>query len=132
MNEPAIPPHAFVHFMNKKAADHPNSDWSREFPYKSGASLIHTGSEKDVGWGIEIQEGPNLLLFTLLSLAALGLSILVAVLVSRSTNAQTGVAVGAWMTSVQAISSRCYCSDGQKMLTGVTDVGYRQPGGSSL
>lgn len=62
--------------------DHPNRTWLKRFPCNLETSILHTGAEGEEGWGIEIQEGPNMFVFTLSRNAALVLSMVVGELVS--------------------------------------------------
>ncbi len=78
--------------------------WVKKFPYRLDLSLRDNGTPQEVGWGIEIEEGPNMLLFSLISLALVLSNGLVAGTYGALMKAPaTGIAIGSWLTAVQAL-----------------------------
>ena len=58
----------------------------------------------NIAWGVEIKEGPNMRVFSLLSLAALLLSgVAAAVFTVLTKDLQSGITFGAWPSTIQDI-----------------------------
>ena len=78
--------------------------WGPRLPKKTGVSLAHGSEPLAEGWGIQIQERPHWALLTTLMFIFLLLSGLVAGIYSwRTGDHQTGVAIGAWLATVQTM-----------------------------
>ncbi len=75
--------------------------WGERLPWKVGPSLVVPMSQ---GWGIQLEESPDWPLFFALMFLILLMSGLVAGIYAWQTkDHQTGVAIGAWLTTVQAM-----------------------------
>jgi hypothetical protein len=104
MDEPPMPPNIFMHYFTKNTAAHNELLWCKRFPQKLGDSLICSPNKLAVGWGVEIEESPNFVLFSAGMVFALLLSGLAAGLSGYyMEDKATGVAVGAWLTAVQTM-----------------------------
>lgn len=104
MDEPVMPPDTFMHHLTKITEAHNEFIWCQRFPQKLGDSLICSPNKLAVGWGVEIAEGPNFLLFSAGMVIALLLSGLVAGLSGfYMKDKATGVAIGAWLTALQTM-----------------------------
>ncbi|SCV40311.1 uncharacterized protein FFB14_07450 [Fusarium fujikuroi] len=90
----------FFHHFYSPASKHPYAFWGLRLPRKLGPKL----GPMTQGWGIHLEESPDWSLFTLLMFILLLLSGLVAGLYSwRTGDHQSGIAIGAWLTTVQAM-----------------------------
>jgi hypothetical protein len=90
----------FFHYFYAPRSHPPDVFWSARLPWKVGPAL----KPGETGWGIHIQESLNWSLFAALMCAFLLLSGTVAGIYAwKMEDAQTGVAIRAWLTSVQAM-----------------------------
>ena len=104
MDEPPIDARTFNHYFHKPHVADEAATWIRRFPQLLDASLFWRDEKLAKGWGIEITEDRNWTLFICVNVAALFISGAVAGLYSYSaSDRQTGVAIGAWLTVVQAL-----------------------------
>ena len=104
MDEPPMPPAIFLHYFSKVTAAHNQALWTTRFPHKLNESIFFSPKPLAEGWGIEIAEGPNWLLFSIVMFVALLLSGLAAGLYGQSMkDPATAVAIGSWLTAVQAL-----------------------------
>jgi len=100
MDEPPIDSRTFLHHFYASETDHPDLMWGSRLPWKLGPSL----GPMDKGWGILLEERPDWPLFAALMFPFVLLSGLVAGIYSWKTgDNQTGVAIGAWLTTVQTL-----------------------------
>jgi len=100
MELPPMDSRVFFHHFYAPESQHPDVFWSERLPWKVGPAL----RPKDDGWGIHLKESPNWPLFAALMCFLLFLSGAVAGIYSwKMEDAQTGVAIGAWLTSVQVM-----------------------------
>lgn len=98
---PPIDSRIFFHYFYAPASKHPDSLWGSRLPWKLGPSLGPMAQ----GWGIHLEERPDWPLFAAFMFLFLLVSGLVAGIYSWKTgDNQTGVAIGAWLTTVQATS----------------------------
>jgi len=99
IDEPSMHYWTFLHHFYSPASEHPDILWGPRLPRKLGPSL----TPMNQGWGIHLEEGPDWVLFTVLNLIFLLVSGGIAGIYSWKTkDSQTGVAIGAWLTAVQA------------------------------
>jgi hypothetical protein len=106
MDEPPMPSNLFIHYFNKNTTAHNEAIWSTRFPIKLQESLFYTRKPLTEGWGIEITEGPNWLIFCTVMVIVLVLSGVIAIIYVQFTGDKpTGVAIGAWLTAVQAMAA---------------------------
>jgi hypothetical protein len=90
----------FLHHFYGPISPHPDVLWSERLPWKVGPAL----QPKDYGWGVYLEESPDWPLFAALMCLLLLLSAAIAGIYAwKMEDAQTGVAIGAWLTSVQAL-----------------------------
>lgn len=57
---------SFLHYLTKPSDAHKTEWWGPSFPLKAGESLLRSGKPRTPGWGVEIEEGPNLTLLNIL------------------------------------------------------------------
>ena len=104
MDEPSMPPNTFIHYFTKVTDAHNDALWVRRFPHRLKESIFYSPKPLAEGWGIEIAEGPNWLLFSIIMLLALLVSGTTAGLYGYfMKDTATGVAIGSWLTAVQAL-----------------------------
>ncbi|MCJ1383714.1 hypothetical protein MMC17_006828 [Xylographa soralifera] len=104
MDEPPMPADEFMHYFNTPAEAHPNRAWTRRFPQKLQNSLLFSTELLAPGWAIEITEGPNWLLVCVYNFIGVFVSGFVAgVYAVVKQDNTTGVAIGAWLTALQAL-----------------------------
>ncbi|RYN19941.1 hypothetical protein AA0112_g10905 [Alternaria arborescens] len=100
MEMPPMDSQVFFHHFYASKSKHPDVFWSERLPWKVGPAL----KPKDNGWGIHLEESPNWALFAMLMCLLLSLSGIIAGIYGwKMEDAQTGVAIGAWLTSVQVM-----------------------------
>lgn len=105
MDEPPMPSNVFIHYFTKITEAHTEPIWSSRLPVKLQESLYYSRKPLTEGWGIEILEGPNWLLFCFVMVLILLFSGAVAVICSHYTaDKPTGIAIGAWLTAVQTMA----------------------------
>ncbi|CVL07632.1 uncharacterized protein FMAN_14509 [Fusarium mangiferae] len=96
----------FFHHFYSPASKHPYAFWGMRLPRKLGPKL----GPMTQGWEIHLEERPDWSLFTLLMFILLLLSGLIAGLYSwRTGDHQSGIAIGTWLTSVQAMGITALC-----------------------
>lgn len=105
MDKQPIDPGTFRHYLKYPHSPNTSQAFIKQFPQLTDVSLSFHGAEDGYGWGIEITEQRNPLLFAVCNIISLLLSGVVAVIYARcmKDNA-TGVAIGAWLTAVQTIA----------------------------
>ncbi|KAF7672560.1 hypothetical protein GT037_009591 [Alternaria burnsii] len=97
---PPMNSRVFFHHFYAPKSHHPDVFWSERLPWKVGPAL----GPKEIGWGIHFEENPDWPLFAALMCLLLLLSGAVAGIYGwKMKDAQTGVAIGAWLTSVQVM-----------------------------
>lgn len=90
----------FIHFFYDHESYYSAHPWSEVLPWKVGPAL----GSGDYGWGIHLEDCPNRPLLAALTFVVLILSGAAAGIYAwLMKDAQTGVAIGAWLTSVQAM-----------------------------
>jgi hypothetical protein len=100
MDAPPMDSRTFLHHFYAPEALHPDVIWSERLPWKVGPAL----EPKAHGWGIHLEERPNWPLFAALMCVLLLLSGVVAGIYGwKMGDAQTGFAIGTWLTSVQVM-----------------------------
>jgi len=90
----------FMHYFYLPASSHPEIMWGPRLPRKLGSSL----GPQAQGWGIQLVERPDWSLFS----ALMGVLVLLSGAVGgiyawRTNDHATGVAIGTWLTAVQAL-----------------------------
>ena len=105
IDEPPMHTNTFMHyFYFSDASKHATSLWGPRLPRKLGYPLTSCAEPLAQGWGVEIQEQPHWAMFATLMFLLLILSGLVAGTYCLKTgDHQTGIAIGAWLTSVQTM-----------------------------
>ena len=105
MDEPPMPTNVFMHYFYSSTPEkHWDNLWGERFPQKLKTSILFSNDPLVVGWGIQITDGPNWFLLCLLMLLCLLISGIVAgVYAHFAKDNQTGVAIGSWLTAVQAL-----------------------------
>jgi hypothetical protein len=97
-------PEIFMHFFSKVTLAHNEAIWTTRFPQKLDNSLFYGAKPLTVGWGIQIAEGPNWLLFSTCMLIALLISGAVAALYGHfAKDIPSGITIGTWLTAVQGL-----------------------------
>ena len=104
MDEPPIDRRTFNHYFHKPHWADSSETWIRRFPQLVDSSLYYGNEKLAKGWGVEITEDRNWTVFV-------GVNLLVMVICGGFAGVfarvvgdpQTGVAVGAWATAVQAL-----------------------------
>lgn len=105
MDEPPMDKRLFNHYFHKLHLADTSATWIRRFPQLSDTSLFYGQEKLAKGWGIEITEDRNWMLFTCANILALIVSGTVAGISAWSMgDKQTGVAIGAWLTAVQTLT----------------------------
>ncbi|KAB2099085.1 hypothetical protein AG0111_0g12615 [Alternaria gaisen] len=100
MNVRPMDSRVFFHHFYAPETEHPDVFWSERLPWKVGPAL----RPKDNGWGIHLGESPDWPLFAASMCLLLLLSGVVAGIYAwLMKDAQTGVAIGAWLTSAQVM-----------------------------
>jgi hypothetical protein len=105
MDEPPIDNRTFFHHFYASAVKHPDKLWHDRLPWKLGPSLNPTlqGLQMAQGWGVYLEEEWDWPLFAALMFIVLLLSALVsAIYCWRTKDNQTGIAIGTWLTTIQA------------------------------
>ncbi|KAF2179460.1 hypothetical protein K469DRAFT_445033, partial [Zopfia rhizophila CBS 207.26] len=83
---------------------HPEEIWGPRLPKKLGISLAASTELLAQGWGIRIEEGPNWALLSILMFLFILISGIVAGAYAVKTHDnQAAVAIGTWLTTVQAM-----------------------------
>ena len=104
MDEPPMDARTFNHYFHKP---HPADDtnvWITRFPQLCDTSLFYNNERLAKGWGIEIIEDRNWRLFVCANVLALLASGAVAAVFSYTKDDRlTGVAIGAWLSTVQTL-----------------------------
>ena len=107
MDELPMPSHIFMHHFRstKPLQDHPLLQWAPRLPHKLETSLYFSSDVLAVGWGVQILEGPNWgLIWTILTAATLLSGLIAALSAVILHDKATGVAIGAWLTTIQAMA----------------------------
>jgi hypothetical protein len=100
MEIPPMDSRVFFHHFYAPTSQHPDVFWGNRLPWKVKPLL----GPSNHGWGIYLEESPDWPLFAALMCFLLLLSGVVAGIYAwKMDDAQTGVAIGAWLTSVQAM-----------------------------
>ena len=104
MDEPPMAKHLFNHYFHKPHFADVAATWVTRFPQLNDSSLFYSNQKLAKGWGIEITEERNWMLFLFANLLSLSVSGAVAGVSSHyMKDRQTGVAIGAWLTAVQTL-----------------------------
>lgn len=104
MDEPPMDARTFNHYFHKPHEAHADDTWIQRFPQLLDVSLFYSQEKLAKGWGIEIIEDKNWMVFVCANVAVLLLSGAFAGLYSYGkSDAPTGVAIGAWLTAVQGL-----------------------------
>jgi hypothetical protein len=102
IDEPPMDSRTFFHHFYAPASDHPDSMWAPRLPWKLGPSL---GPMKH-GWGVHIEEQPDWpLLSAFLCLGLLISGVVAGIYGWKMGDAQTGVAIGTWLTAVLGLGT---------------------------
>ncbi|KAK0816762.1 hypothetical protein LTR75_003445 [Friedmanniomyces endolithicus] len=105
MDEPAIDTRTFHHYLQNPHDADPSQAWMKRFPQLNDSSLFYKPEKLAKGWGLEITEDRNWMLFVVASIVILLVSGAVAGIYAwRTDDKTTGVAIGAWLTAVQMLS----------------------------
>ena len=105
MDEPPIDARTFNHYFHKIHQADEDDTWITRFPQLQDSSLFYGNEKLAKGWGIEIIEAPNWMLFLIVNLWGLLFSGAVAALTCiLMHDNQTGVAIGAWLSAVQMLT----------------------------
>lgn len=100
IDEPPIDSRTFFHYFYSPTSLHPYMVWGPRIPRKLGPNLTPMAHS----WGIHLEERPDWPLFAAINFTCLLISGLIAGIYSwKMKDTQTGVAIGAWLTSVQAV-----------------------------
>ncbi|KAL6714320.1 hypothetical protein ACLMJK_007743 [Lecanora helva] len=104
MDEPPMDKRTFNHYFHKPHLADDSATWVRRFPQLSDKSLFYSQEKLAKGWGIEITEDKNWMLFIWANVFALIISGAVAGISSwLMDDNQAGVAIGTWLTAVQTL-----------------------------
>ena len=105
MDEPPIDARTFNHYFHNPDHADASAKWIVRLPQLHDSSLFYGNERLAKGWGIEIIEERNWVLFVCANLVALLISGAIAGLSAYvlQDNA-TGVAIGCWTTTVQALA----------------------------
>ncbi|KAL8789481.1 MAG: hypothetical protein Q9213_001094 [Squamulea squamosa] len=108
MDEPPMDPRTFNHYLqNPHLGDH-SETWIKRFPQLEDTSLFYSNEKLAKGWGIEITEDRNWTLIVCVNLLVLLLSGATAAIYGYCfKDAQTGVAIGAWLSTMQTLGVTC-------------------------
>ena len=63
-----MPANVFLHFLEKNTDAHEKATWTPRFPHKINDSFYCNAKALSNGWGIQIEEGRNWLLFCVMNL----------------------------------------------------------------
>ncbi|KAI9703440.1 MAG: hypothetical protein M1820_005913 [Bogoriella megaspora] len=101
MDEPPMDPRTFNHYFHKPHEADTSATWIERFPKLEDASLYWNGEKLTKGWGIEITEERNWILFLCVTLVGLLISGIVAGLSAHFLhNVSAGLAIGSWLSSI--------------------------------
>jgi hypothetical protein len=104
MDEPPIDSRTFHHYFKNPHLADPSQTWMTRFPQLNHDSLYYNAEKLAKGWGMEITEDRNPWLFVVCNLISLLFSgAMAAIYAVLTKDNATGVAIGAWLTTVQAI-----------------------------
>lgn len=105
IDEPPMTSDWFMHYFNFiDDSKHRDEIWGVRLPKKLGISLANSTKPLACGWGIKIEEGPNWTCISIFMFSFVLISGLVAGTYAGLTHDnQTGVAIGAWLTTIQAM-----------------------------
>jgi len=105
IDEPPMTSNWFMHYFNFiDGSKHHSNIWGTRLPKKLYESLANSPEPLANGWGIKIVEGPNWALLSIFMFSFILISGLVAGTYAGITHDnQTGVAIGAWLTTIQAM-----------------------------
>lgn len=102
IDEPPMDSRTFLHYFYSPASIHPDMIWSTRLPWKIGPRQGLMAQ----GWGIHLEEQPDWPLFAALMCFFLIINGLVAGIFAWKTgDNSTGVAIGTWLTAVQAMGT---------------------------
>jgi hypothetical protein len=103
IESPPMDSDTFMHYFYSPSCAYDESLWATRLPKRVDDALTDSNETLPQGWGIRIEERPHWRMFTFLMIVILLISALVAGLYSWKTgDNQTGVAIGAWLTTTQA------------------------------
>ena len=103
MDEPPMDERTFNHYFHKPHEADGAATWITRFPQLIDSSF-NSKEKLAKGWGIEIIEARNWMLFFYANVIALLLSGIIAGLISfYMHDKQTGVAIGAWLSTIQTL-----------------------------
>lgn len=106
MDEPPMDARTFNHYFHKPHLADDSATWIARFPQLLDASLFYGSEKLAKGWGVEIVEDRNWVLFVGANVLLLLVSGLLAALYACvADDRQTGVALGAWLTAVQGLGT---------------------------
>jgi hypothetical protein len=95
----------FLHYLETPAVKHPDRIWTPRLPLKFGERLGTSHTPLTPAWGIQILEGINHVLFIFAMFIIVLLSSVIAGIYGwRTHNNQTAIAIGPWLTTVQAMA----------------------------
>ena len=102
MEESPMESAPFVHYLLAPETDHTEElFWALRFPRKLSESFR---LRPDIGWGVEILEGPNWALFwTAMTLFTLLSGLAAGIYAWLKDDNPTGVALGIWLATVQTM-----------------------------
>jgi len=105
MDQPPIDTHTFNHYFHKPHLADPSENWTKRFPQLHGVSFFWGHEKLAKGWGIEITEDRNWMVLVGANLVALLMSgALAGISAYCLKDNATGVAIGAWLTTVQTLA----------------------------
>jgi len=101
----------FFHYLYTPAWKHRDILWGPRLPRKVCNRTSQSPSLLAQGWGIQIRESPHSALVATLMFLFLAVSGVVAgVYAWRTGGSQTSVAIGTWLTTVQAMGLAAWVS----------------------
>ncbi|KAK5164362.1 uncharacterized protein LTR77_010058 [Saxophila tyrrhenica] len=106
MDEPSIDSRTFNHYFHKPHLCDKSRIWITRLPQLHGASFYWSTERLKKGWGLEIVEERNWMILACVNLIILLLSGgLAAISACVLHDNPTGVAIGTWLTTVQALAA---------------------------
>ncbi|KAL9087902.1 MAG: hypothetical protein Q9165_006464 [Trypethelium subeluteriae] len=106
MDEPPMDPRTFNHYFRYPHEADTDATWIERFPKLEDVSLYWNGPKLAKGWGIEITEERNWMLFVCATLIGLLISGTVAGLCAHFMhNISAGLAIGSWLSAVQSLAN---------------------------
>ncbi|OCT50359.1 hypothetical protein CLCR_06724 [Cladophialophora carrionii] len=103
-SKPQVPSAQIKHYLTRFSPRHNKQHWSSRLPKKLKQYARFEVSPHSRAWGIEVVEGPNWLVFSVVMLVMILISGAAAGIYGwRMADAGTAVTFGSWLTAVQAL-----------------------------